>query len=152
MINYGSASSELKNLRTAVAPVRTLSKLLQELAFPPERLTELKASPYGQKLLDYFDLGCLMLDLTVGKEIVLKIARKFDQHATRNVLFTLLTKQEFQNVTMELQTFLFSTLVEPVELPESSVEKLALLTYLNPDGEVLEVGKEFKSGEIRNDN
>ena len=57
---------------------KSLGKCLQELAFEPRRLNELRLSPQGLKLLDYFDLGCLMLDLIMGKDKVLRLARNFE--------------------------------------------------------------------------
>ena len=62
-----------------------------------------------------------MLDLRVGMEIVLKIAQKFDQNSTRNMVYTLFTKEEFQKVKKDLYTFLISTLVDSIDLPEVSV-------------------------------
>jgi len=66
MIYYGGVSNLFKDSQSAFTSDQSLGKNLQELSFSPERLKEISVSPHGQMLFDYFDLGCLLLDLTVG--------------------------------------------------------------------------------------
>jgi hypothetical protein len=87
---------------------------LQELAFNKETLSKLRASRDGQKLLDYFDLGCLMIEIRSGAKEPLRIASYFHTHVTENLLLALFALPEYASIDRELHTFLYTVLVDTV--------------------------------------